>query len=492
MLIPWRWWILTGNILIVLSSALGVFSLFTIFPMLQIVFNDGEEAHPASAIVSQQTVESPATQHKHKHKNDEVVKSPGWWKELKVAWDTRTDAIKDRIEREARENPLQLIYFLCVRVFALATIVRAGLDYASRACIVQVQIGFMRAMTYRLYSHAMRHDIVFFQWNSAGRLMQRIYNDVMRLGTLIGLTYGKRIRQPIEFVFLAALLLMVHLYLGLIVLLVLPLMLLPGIWISRGIRKVSEKEVGVDANIMELMQEQFNGIGVIKGMTAEDYETRRFKENVEGMFDRRRKRAYLLAVNAPIIDTPSPPSASSPASSSAPKSSSRPVDFRPPVPLLPHRRHPHVQTRQTPLHPPGRHATPPHERPRHLPPPRHRTPHRRSARRSRLSRELERDHLREGLVPLRQEAPPQHRAPRRRRHDPRRTIRRPRRRQRIGQDHLRLAALSPLRPPTADASPSTVTTSASSRYRACADTSASSNSTPSSSTSPRRQNIAYG
>ena len=287
LLLPWRWWIVLSNILILISSALGIFSLVAMFPILKVVF-----ASPTpSAIVApapESEVEIPALP-------ESLGNSRSWLDEQK-------SKIGEIVQEQAKRDPVRLVYILC-GVFVIATILRALVDYLSRACVVHIQIGFMKYLTHRIYRHAIAHDTIFFAWNSAGRLMQRIYNDVPKIGSLIGLTYGNRIRQPIEFVFLAILLLMIHFWLGLIILVALPIMLLPGIWIAKRIREISRKEVGIDANLMELMQEQFCGVALIKTMAAEDLESERFKESAEAMFVRRRMRALFLAMNKPIIET---------------------------------------------------------------------------------------------------------------------------------------------------------------------------------------------
>ncbi len=297
MLMPWRRWIILSNLLILLSSFFAVFSLLAILPILQLVFSppgaDGSgdgmtllQAEPTAPEVAAPSALEPA----------------GFFGRLQASYRQKRDAIKSFAFEGVRRDPVRTVYWICL-IFGLATLVRLGLDYASKVCIIHIQTQFQRRLTADLYRHLLNHDLAFFQWYPPGALMNRVYNDIAKFSQAIELTYGTRVRQPITLLFLTILLFMIHAPLAALVLVSVPLLLVPTLLIARTIREISKHETDDDSSVMELMQEQLSGIGLIKTHGAEQHQARRFDAANDAMFERRRRRTLLTSLADPVMES---------------------------------------------------------------------------------------------------------------------------------------------------------------------------------------------
>ncbi|MEQ8822501.1 MAG: ABC transporter ATP-binding protein [Sumerlaeia bacterium] len=296
MLMRWKRWIIVSNTLIILSSLLSVFSLLALFPILKVAFNSplladgGAAASSQPAAVAEQTPLEPPQ-----------VVSIGWYDELKRDLDAKRDAAMVWVTEQSRENPQTVILAMCL-IFAAAATIKSALDAGSNAAVARIQVQFQEDLTHRLFRHVLGQDAAFFHWNPPGRIMTRIYNDVAKMGMLVQLVYGARIRQPIHLFFLLVLLFFINGTLALLVLLTLPVIAFPAIFIARRIREVSRKETGADGDVMSVLEEQANGARLIKSHASEDFEANRFRQVASSMFDRREKRMVLKALGRPSME----------------------------------------------------------------------------------------------------------------------------------------------------------------------------------------------
>ena len=295
MLGPWRRWIIVNNVLVVLASTLSVVSLIAAFPLLQIVFNSGQgvEGHPdlsAPAGVELEIINVGSI---------DDASDAGPFQRLQDRVSVKRKELLQRLEFLAAERPIDLVYGVCLAL-AVAALLRLFLQIASSLCIAHVEVNFLRDLTRRLYSHCLYHDFVFLTWFPPGKLLARLSVDIQRLQTIVQLVYGTRIRQPVTIVMLTVLLFIIDFRLAMVVFLSLPLLLLPGLMIARRVRLASSKEIGLDASLLELLEEQLSGLSLIKIFGAEPRERERFDAESERIFERRRSRTILTAVSDPI------------------------------------------------------------------------------------------------------------------------------------------------------------------------------------------------
>jgi len=282
MLKPWRRWIILNNALVILGSILGVVSLVAVFPLLQVVFQDGS-APPAAPVAEIASVSTTG--------------DIGFFESL----GNRKDRMIAEFERRAAVDPLGTVRLVCL-VLIGAALLRVLVQVGSGLCMAYVETRFLRELTRTLYLHILHHDMVFHAWFPIGKLLSRLTVDMNRLQTLIQLVYGTRIREPITLASLTILLFAIDAKLALAAIVTLPILVLPGLALARKVRVVSGKEIGEDASMLELLEEQLSGVALIKSHHAEARESSRFRDESERVFDRRRQRSVLVAVTDPLSE----------------------------------------------------------------------------------------------------------------------------------------------------------------------------------------------
>lgn len=313
MMRPWRLWLLAGNTFTILTSALGVFSLVAVLPVLQIVFQvktdfpmDGRDYKAAKAA---HAVEKASKQADDGVETAAMVSVEAAAPEKPIRFlshpskymSRKRKAVEAWMESRGRDHPVETISWV-VLIFGFATLLGALFDYGSRYCILHVETEFLRSLMTRIYAHCLRQDLAFFNQHSAGMLMTHAYNDVNRIQTLLELTYVSRVQQPVTLLFLSGLLISINPTLALVTFALVPFLLLPAMGIVYGVRRLSRKEATEDFGLMELLRERLSGVFLIKTHHAEEHEIGRFESYAKTIFRRRRKRGLLTELNDPVMD----------------------------------------------------------------------------------------------------------------------------------------------------------------------------------------------
>ena len=161
-------------------------------------------------------------------------------------YETGRRLVLDSSARWAATSPRQTVMLICL-VLGVAALLKLCAQLGSALCIASVQTEFVHDLTRRLYRHCLFHDFAFYRWFPPGKLLTRLSIDIVRMQGIVELVYGTRIRQPVNLVFLAVLLCAIHLKLALAVFAFSCVFVLPVAILSRKLRAVSRKEVGLDA-----------------------------------------------------------------------------------------------------------------------------------------------------------------------------------------------------------------------------------------------------
>ncbi|HOE95150.1 MAG TPA: ABC transporter ATP-binding protein [Candidatus Sumerlaeota bacterium] len=297
--LPHRRRLVLANLLIILASFIGVFSLFAFLPILRVIFNEQplETEPPPAAAVSPE----------HQLEDDLLTRLPlvgpliergrqriDTLKQRLQAWEVQANAYLSR-------NKLEGILIIA-GVLLLAALLSALLSYAASLIMARIEEETLGGLSERLYAHCIRQDLGFFHRNPTGQLMTRVYNDVMMLRQPMELLYSTTVREPVTMLFLLIFLLLINPTLTAIVLLMLPLAIIPTIILARRIRDISREEVMGDAFIMDQMQTSFSGIKLIKSFGSEDFEAQRFGRSNRTMFRRRFRRRMIKELASSTSD----------------------------------------------------------------------------------------------------------------------------------------------------------------------------------------------
>ena len=313
---PCRGKIAVANVLIIVSSFVGVFSLIAFLPILKVLFPDETKSKPKaeSALVvepwesgkshpaEKATGEGGLSERASRFQKIPLI-GPGLAK-----IQTKIEAVRANIKKHKEEFNQYILQnkFRGVSIIALAlllaTLLGASMGYFANLLMAQVETQTFQRFSQELYDHCIRMDLSFFQRNSTGMLMTRIYNDVAMLRQLVQLLYTDTIREPVTMIFLLILLFSINAGLTLLVMVFLPLAVLPAIVLARRIREISRREVSQDGFVMDQMQTTFSGIKLVKSFGSEDHESRRFAGSNRMVFRRRYKRRMIKELTDSLSD----------------------------------------------------------------------------------------------------------------------------------------------------------------------------------------------
>jgi len=152
----------------------------------------------------------------------------------------------------------------------------------------------------KLYSHLVSLTPNFFEDNLAGEIQSRVTTDTTILQTVIGSSFSMALRNSLTFVGGLVLMFISNPKLTLIVLLVVPLIVFPLIFIGRKVKHLSRQSQDKVALVGAWAGESLQNIKVVQAFTREDLVTQKFSSAAEDAFQvaltRIRYRAVLITL----------------------------------------------------------------------------------------------------------------------------------------------------------------------------------------------------
>jgi len=152
----------------------------------------------------------------------------------------------------------------------------------------------------KLYTHLVSLTPSFFEDNLAGEIQSRVTTDTTILQTVIGSSFSMALRNSLTFIGGLVLMFISNTKLTLIVLLVVPLIVFPIIFIGRKVKKLSRQSQDKIATVGAWAGESLQNIKVVQAFTREDRVTEQFTQAAEGAFQvaltRIRFRAILITL----------------------------------------------------------------------------------------------------------------------------------------------------------------------------------------------------
>jgi len=152
----------------------------------------------------------------------------------------------------------------------------------------------------KLYRHLVSLTPSFFEDNLAGEIQSRVTTDTTILQTVIGSSFSMALRNSLTFIGGLVLMFISNIKLTLIVLIVVPLIVFPIIFIGRKVKKLSRQSQDKIATVGAWAGESLQNIKVVQAFTREDLVTDQFNLAAEGAFQvaltRIRFRAVLITL----------------------------------------------------------------------------------------------------------------------------------------------------------------------------------------------------
>ena len=160
----------------------------------------------------------------------------------------------------------------------LAFFTKGLCDYLGNYLVSYAGFASVTRLRNAVFDKVLKQGAEFFEAHSTGQLMSSIMNDVDKVQVATSQILADLLRQFFSAVFLLYVLFSNDPRLALICLVVVPAVMLPTMRMGRRIRRTSRNTQERQAEINQILQETLSGHMVVKAFTAENYESRRFRE----------------------------------------------------------------------------------------------------------------------------------------------------------------------------------------------------------------------
>ncbi len=153
-----------------------------------------------------------------------------------------------------------------------------------------------------LYGHSLSLSMGYYSRSSTGNVMSRILNDVGTLQSASADVLVDGTRESLTLVGLTALAFYTDWRLATLAFLVLPLTVIPMVFLGRKIKKNMRRGQGALGDLTKVLQEALSGIKVIKAFGSENYEKGRFVRENKRFYHFIRKVMKYNSVTSPTIE----------------------------------------------------------------------------------------------------------------------------------------------------------------------------------------------
>jgi subfamily B ATP-binding cassette protein MsbA len=184
----------------------------------------------------------------------------------------------------------------------VVTVVKGLSRYTATVSISYIGQSAVRNLRNQLYSKIVQQSMAFFKQNPTGRLMSAISNDTDKIQFVVSEVCAEFLRHSFTLIGLLGVLFYYDWKLALISLVLVPLVVLPSANIGRSIRRSSRSSQARMADINNLVQETFTGIGIVKAFVTEHFEVARFKSATQHLLRTNMRWVRAQAATAPIME----------------------------------------------------------------------------------------------------------------------------------------------------------------------------------------------
>jgi len=154
-----------------------------------------------------------------------------------------------------------------------------------------------------LFSHLMRADLGTFHDQASGRLISKFTNDIMMMRHAISNVLVGVAKESLTMLFLIGVMLYQSVELSLLAVVAFPIAILPIARLGRRMRKVSDSTQAELGEFTAQLDENFQGVRVVKAYGRESFEMERARQSIDRLFGLYFKAARIQAISAPMMET---------------------------------------------------------------------------------------------------------------------------------------------------------------------------------------------
>ena len=182
------------------------------------------------------------------------------------------------------------------------TIIKGVCAYTATYTINFVGQSAVRDLRNQLYSRIVQQSMAFFKRNPTGRLMSAVSNDTDKIQFVVAQVSADFLKHSFTLIALLVVLFKVDWKLALASLALVPFIVWPSHNIGRSVRRSSRSSQAKMADINNLVQETFTGIGIVKAFVMEHFEVARFKAATHRLLHTNMRWVRAQAASAPLME----------------------------------------------------------------------------------------------------------------------------------------------------------------------------------------------
>jgi ATP-binding cassette, subfamily B, bacterial len=156
-----------------------------------------------------------------------------------------------------------------------------------------------------VYRRVVRMDPTFFEITRTGEVLSRLTADTTLVQAIAGVNLSITLRSALNLIGALAMLALTSAKLMAVILVLIPLVIGPLIFVGRRVRRLSRTAQDRIADTSSLVDESLNAIQTVQAFTLEELQSRRYAEAVERSFEaairRSRVRAALTAIGTMLV-----------------------------------------------------------------------------------------------------------------------------------------------------------------------------------------------
>jgi ATP-binding cassette subfamily B protein len=156
----------------------------------------------------------------------------------------------------------------------------------------------------KVYSHVVRQDPTFFEVTKTGEVLSRLTTDTTLVQSISGVGISIALRSTVMLFISIAGILYTSPRLTAMILLLVPAVIIPVIWIARKVRKLSRTAQDKVADSSGMANETLNAIQTVQAFTLEKLQSQRFSDSIEAAFDaalRRIKVRFVMSFGSMFL-----------------------------------------------------------------------------------------------------------------------------------------------------------------------------------------------
>lgn len=245
---PYKRYLVWSVVFNILSAVLNIFSFMAIIPILQILFQTGDDNVPQSLI-------------------------PWSWDNLQEAFSNNANYYVGQLIQDIGPTTTLLVIGIFL---AFMTFLKTGAYFLSSATIIPIRTGVVRDIRNQLYRKITSLPLGFFSEERKGDIIARMSGDVAEVENSIMSSLDMLFKNPILIIAYFSTLLVISWQLTLFTLVFVPIMGWFMGMVGRKLKQNSIKAQSLWSDTMSQVEETLSGLRIIKAFCAEEKMNDRF------------------------------------------------------------------------------------------------------------------------------------------------------------------------------------------------------------------------